>query len=176
MIPNLFWYTYAQALRSASSDVGAYDGPLCMRRRVREATWARVAASAKLTGSESLAWRHWASAGSAWADFLFLYFIFSFFTKIYFCFQNLQEYTPAALLPGGRDLVALLRGGRDFSIKIYTKNLRWSPWRTGHPTAGRPAPKAARQPGGRPCAWLPRCLVVVWCVRTRDVLQGSFCL
>ena len=47
-----------------------------------------------------------------------LYFLFSFFTKIYFRFQNLQEYTPAAPLPGGRDLIAPLRGGRVFSAKI----------------------------------------------------------
>ena len=52
------------------------------------------------------------------AVFLFIYFLFLFFTKIYFHFQNLQEYTPAAPLPGGRDLVALLRGGRGFSAKI----------------------------------------------------------
>ena len=32
----------------------------------------------------------------AGAIFIFLYFSFSFFTKIYFHFQNLQKYTPAA--------------------------------------------------------------------------------
>ena len=57
------------------------------------------------------------------AVFLFFYFLFLFFTKIYFCFQNLQEYTPAAALPGGRDLVAPLRGGRGFSTKIFTEKL-----------------------------------------------------
>ena len=81
--------------------------------------------------------------------FYFLYFLFSFFTKIYFHFQNLQEYTPAAPLPGGRDLVAPLRGG---------KFLQKSPWRTGHPAAGRPAPRppssGAAGPG-RPAAGRP---------------------
>ena len=48
---------------------------------------------------------HWLAAESAKylasrAVFLFLYFLFSFFTKIYFRFGNLQEYIPAALLPG----------------------------------------------------------------------------
>ena len=54
------------------------------------------------------------------AVFLFLYFLFSFFTKIYFWFGNLQEYTPAAQLPGGRDLAARQRGGRG----IYEKKIR----------------------------------------------------
>ena len=58
------------------------------------------------------------------AVFLFLYFSISFFTKIYFCFRNLQEYTPAAPLLGGRDLVAPLRSGRGFSVKIFAENLR----------------------------------------------------
>ena len=46
------------------------------------------------------------------AVFLFFYFLFPFFTKIYFRFGNLQKYTPAAPLPGGRDLAARLGGGR----------------------------------------------------------------
>ena len=66
-------------------------------------------------------------------------FLFSFFIKIYFRFQNLQEYTPAAPL----------RGGRGFSAKILRNSLQKNPWRTGRPTAGRPAPQAARQRSGR---------------------------
>ena len=72
--------------------------------------------------------------GRAGAVFLFFYFLFSFFTKIYFRVRNLQEYTPAALLRGGRDVAALLwggrdvvaplRGGRGFSAKIFAENLR----------------------------------------------------
>ena len=94
------------------------------------------------------------------AIFLFFYFLFSFFTKIYFRFRNLQEYTPAAPLQGGRDLVAPLRGGRVFSAKISRKFLQKSPWRTGRPAAGRPAPQgrrapAARQQGDRlPCPYI----------------------
>ena len=57
----------------------------------------------------------------------FLYFIFLFFTKIYFYFRNLQEYTPAAPLPGSRGI----------SAKSFAENLRLGPWRTGRPTAGR---------------------------------------
>ena len=68
--------------------------------------------------------------------FLFLYFLFLFFTKIYFRFENLQKYTPAAPLPGGRDLAARniprpprcraagiwLPGGRGLSAKKEEKN------------------------------------------------------
>ena len=48
------------------------------------------------------------------AVFLFLYFLFSFFTKIYFRFRNLQKYT----------LAAPLQGGRGFSAKKFAENLR----------------------------------------------------
>ena len=88
-------------------------------------------------------------AGRAAAVLLFFYFLFSFFTKIYFCFRNLHEYTPAAPLLGGRDLVAQLRGGRGFSAKILRNFLQKNPWRTGRPAAGRPAPQAAQQRGDR---------------------------
>ena len=67
------------------------------------------------------------SPGRANAVFLFLYFLFSFFTKIYFRFRNLQEYTPAAQLPGGRHLVAPLPDGRDLSVKNFVKKLRSGP-------------------------------------------------
>ena len=54
----------------------------------------------------------WAAVCWPLAVFLFLYFLFLFFTKIYFRYGNLQKYTPAAPLPGGRDLAARLPGGR----------------------------------------------------------------
>ena len=73
-------------------------------------------------------------------------FLFLFFTKIYFRFGNLQEYTPAALLPGGRDLAARQRGGRGISEKISRRKLRAGPW--GRPAAGRPA-LATRLQGDR---------------------------
>ena len=57
----------------------------------------------------------------------FFIFHFRFFTKIYFYFRNLQKYTPAAQLPGGRHLVAPLSGGRDLSVKIFVKKLRSGP-------------------------------------------------
>ena len=76
----------------------------------------------------------------------FFYFLFSFFTKIYFRFENLQEYTPAAPLPlpGGRDLAAWQRGGRGIFKKKSWRKLRAGPWGP-----------VARQRGGRP--WPPGC-------------------
>ena len=44
--------------------------------------------------------------------FFILIFLFLFFIKIYFRFGNLQEYTPATQLPGGRDLAARQLGGQ----------------------------------------------------------------
>ena len=70
---------------------------------------------------------------------LFLYFLFSFFTKIYVRVRNLHEYTPAALLPGGRDLAARPPGGRDLSVKKLTKNY-----------TDVPRGPATRQRGGQP--------------------------
>ena len=46
------------------------------------------------------------------ALFLFFYFLFSFFTKIYFQYYNLQFCTPTALLGGGRGPAAPQEGGR----------------------------------------------------------------
>ena len=91
------------------------------------------------------------------AVFLFLYFLFSFFTKIYFRFGNLQEYTPAAPLPGVRDLAAPLqgvrdlaarqRGGRGFCAKPFAQII-----------VRRSLGPVARQRGGRP--WPPGCRAV----------------
>ena len=78
------------------------------------------------------------------AVFLFLYFSILFFTKIYFCFRNLQEYTLAAPLPGDWDLVAPLRGGRGFCAKTFAKIFAHRSLGAGRPAAGRPAPQAAR--------------------------------
>ena len=65
------------------------------------------------------------------AVFLFLYFIFSIwkFTVIY----------PAAPLPGGRDLVAPLRGGKGFCAKIFAKIFVRKSLGAGRPAAGQPA-------------------------------------
>jgi len=52
--------------------------------------------------------------------FIFIFYIFVFYKNI-FSFSNLQKYTPAALLPGDRDLVAPLWGGRDFFAKNCIK-------------------------------------------------------
>ena len=69
----------------------------------------------------------------------FYFFLFLFFTKIYFRYGNLQKYTPAAPLSGGRDLAARLPGGRGLSAKKRGKKLRTGPWEP-----------AARLGGGRP--------------------------
>ena len=82
-----------------------------------------------------------------WGGFLISIFFFLFFTKIYFRYGNLQKYTPAAQLPGGRDLAARQQGL--FRKKNTKNNCRQIP-RTGRPAAGRPVPPAARLPGGRP--------------------------
>ena len=71
--------------------------------------------------------------------FLFLYFLFPFFTKIYFRFGNLQKYTPAARLPGGRDLAARLPGGRGLPVKKRRKQIADRSLGIGRPAAGRPA-------------------------------------
>ena len=94
--------------------------------------------------------------GTKARSFFIFIFLFSFFTKIYFHFQNLQEYTPAAPLPGGRDLVAPLRGGRGFSAKIYAEK----PLEDRSPDSGAAGPPG-RPAAGRPAAsplfkgWLP---------------------
>ena len=72
----------------------------------------------------------------------FIFFIF------YFRFRNLQEYTPAAPLPGGRDLVSPLRGGRGFCAKTFAKIFARRSLRAGRPAAGRPA-RAAQLLGDR---------------------------
>ena len=82
------------------------------------------------------------------AVFLFLYFLFSFFIKIYFRFGNLQEYTPAAPLPGGRDLAAPQREGRGISEKNFAKKIARRSLGAGRPAAGRPG-LAARLQGDR---------------------------
>ena len=78
--------------------------------------------------------------------FYFIFFISIFYKKIYFRFGNLQKYIPAAPLPGGRDLA-----GRQGLIrkKKTKKNCRQVPG-AGRPAAGRSAPLAAQQLGGRP--------------------------
>ena len=77
-----------------------------------------------------------------------LHFLFLFFIKIYFRFGNLQKYTPAAPLPGGRDLAARLPGDRDLNIKKRKKIAGRSLGPVARQRGGRP-PLAARQLGGR---------------------------
>ena len=55
----------------------------------------------------------------ALCGFLISIFFIFVFTKIYFRYGNLQKYTPAAQLPGGRDLAARQPGGRGFSEKKH---------------------------------------------------------
>jgi len=52
-----------------------------------------------------------------WKDAIFIFiFYFRFLQKYIFVFKIYRN-IPAALLPGSRDLVAPLRGGRGFSAK-----------------------------------------------------------
>ena len=93
--------------------------------------------------------------------FYFFYFLFSFFTKnIYFRFRNLQKYTPSAPLPGDRDLVAPLRGGRGFCAKNFAKIFARRSLRAGRPAAGRPALACMPDDGarGRQARWRTRFL------------------
>ena len=83
----------------------------------------------------------WISGGGGAAVFLFLYFIFMFFTKIYYQFGNLQKYTPAVPLPAGRDLAARQPGGRGLSGKKRQQKIADRSLETGRPAAGRPAPR-----------------------------------
>ena len=75
-------------------------------------------------------------------------FLFLFFTNIYFRFQNLQEYTPAARQRGGQVLAARQRGGRGISKKKFAEKIARRSLEAGRPAAGRPA-LAARLQGDR---------------------------
>ena len=81
--------------------------------------------------------------------FLFLYFLFSFFTKIYVRVRNLHEYTPAAPLSGGRAFL------QKISRKICARVPEGpaARQRGGRPP-GRP-PAGRRAPAGRPAAGRP---------------------
>ena len=94
-------------------------------------------------------WRRGRGRLAAGQFFYFLFYIFVFYKKKYFCFRNLQEYTPAAPLPGDRDLVAPLRGGRGFCEKKFAEKIAQRSLGAGRPVAGRPAPP------GRPAAGRP---------------------
>ena len=94
----------------------------------------------------------WAEGGRRSRGFLFLYFLFLFFKKIYFYFRNLQEYTLAVPLPGGRDLVAPLRGGKGFSAKISRKFVKIF---AEKPLEDRSPGSGAAGPPGRPAAGRP---------------------
>ena len=85
--------------------------------------------------------------------FYFFIFYFRFLQKIYFRFGNLQEYTPAAPLPGGRDLAARQRGGMGICEKNFREKIARRSLGAGRPAAGRPASQAAWQRGGQP--WPP---------------------
>jgi len=74
--------------------------------------------------------------------FIFLFFNFVLYKNIFL----FSKFT--GIYPGCRAAGTPLPGGRGFSTKTFTENLRPGPWRTGHPAAGRPALQAARQWGG----------------------------
>ena len=86
-----------RAARSRPPDSGAAGAFLkkISRRKLRAGPWGPVAPQPG--GRQSLT-----SPNSTCQRRRFFYFLFSFFIKIYFRFGNLQEYTPAAPLSGGR--------------------------------------------------------------------------
>jgi hypothetical protein len=57
-----------------------------------------------------------------WRFFIFYIFYFRFLQKYIFVFEIYRN-IPRPAAPGGRDLVAPLRGGRGFSAKIFAENL-----------------------------------------------------
>ena len=104
--------------------------------------------------------------GILWIVPFFIFFIFVF-KKIYFRFENLQKYTPAAPLPGSRDLAARQPGGRGLSAKKVDKKLRRGPWRTGpRQRGGRPSSppgRGAAGPGRPPAGRLaPQLYIRCW--------------
>ena len=113
--------------------------------------------------------RKWGEKRCAAARGGFFIFLFLFFTKIYFRFQNLQEYTPAAPLPGGR--VARQRGGRGFYVKNFAQIITRRSLGSGRP--GRPGngvrwrlvltrlANNASAPHGGTC-FFPNCFLCNW--------------
>ena len=86
------------------------------------------------------------------ASFLFLYFLKTFFTKIYFQFHNLQFYTPTARQGGGRGPATLQEGSRDLYVNKKILFARMPLAGACRPPAGRQAPcrhSTGRQGGSR---------------------------
>ena len=94
-----------------------FRSPLLKRGRPYSDRWiCRGVAAAGLGSAQK---KRFELAGKR-ASFLFLYFLKSFFTEIYFRFHNLQFCTPTARLRVGRVPAANWRGGRDLNVnKIY---------------------------------------------------------
>jgi len=92
--------------------------------------------------------------------FLFLYFLFSFFTKIYFCFRNLQKYTPSRPAAGRSGPSRPAAGRQGLLCKNFYENFcaqiprGRSPGSgvaglPGRPAAGRPALACMPDDGAR---------------------------
>ena len=67
--------------------------------------------------------------------FIFLFFIFIFYKNI-FPIWKFTGYTPAARLPGGRDLAARQRGGRGFCEKNFAEKITRRSLGAGRTAAG----------------------------------------
>ena len=78
--------------------------------------------------------------------FLFLYFLFLFFTKIYFRFENLHKYTPAAGRLGPGHPAAGGRAARVYPQKKDENKLQTGPW-------GRSLGSGAVGPPWPPGSW-----------------------
>ena len=79
--------------------------------------------------------------------FYFYIFYFRFLQKYIF---DLEIYRNILRQRGDRDLAARQPGGRVYPEKKRRQKIADRSLGTGRPAAGRPAPQAARQRGGRP--------------------------
>ena len=80
------------------------------------------------------------SGSGLWRFFYFFIFHFRFFTK-----KNIFLFSKFTVIYPGRPAAGRPGSGRPAAGRqgFFWKKIRWDPWRTGRPTAGRPVPQAA---------------------------------
>ena len=104
------------------------------------------------------------------AVFLFLYFLFPFFTKIYFRFENLQKYTPSAPLPAAGTWPPGCRAAGTWTQKKEEEKLQTGPWgrSPGSGAAVPPWPPGSWAAGPQPYirCWQP--LTPIWLTKNPE--------